>query len=110
MAFSLIHEFGDYSGFRINLAQIDTVPTGWPTNSEAHWRRSFSGLVEITIQLPEDICKLLCGPLSIHVKKSATLEGSPFTVIGENMFKMIYLPKFLYILANVPLYVPKKTF
>lgn len=35
----------------------------------------------------------------------------PLTLYGRaNLFKMIFLPKFLYVLSNAPIYIPKKIF
>lgn len=115
-AFRLIQKFGDYSGFRINwkkssLFSIDEgvdVPLGSPIPLSTSFR-----YLGIEIQLP--ISKFLEANLSPIVgkfrEKVQRWQNLPITLMGRiNLFKMIFLPKFLYILSNSPVFVTLQVF
>lgn len=114
----IIQRFGHFSGFRVNwdkslLFQIDResqiiLPPACPLQIVTTFR-----YLGVLIEHPiSSYTKINLDPLITRLKSTLkTWNNLPLTLLGRiNIFKMIYLPRFLYILSNSPIYITKAKF
>lgn len=115
-AFGLIQEFGDYFGFRINWAKSSLFPIDENVTVSKDCPIPLSGSFKYLGILVQ---RLISTFLEINLtpiirafrEKVHKWQPLPLTVMGQiNVFKMIFLPKFLYILSNSAVFVPKQVF
>uniref|UniRef100_A0A803JHH5 Reverse transcriptase domain-containing protein n=1 Tax=Xenopus tropicalis TaxID=8364 RepID=A0A803JHH5_XENTR len=109
--------FGSYSGLRINRAKSVILPVDPVQNppADTHGLRWVTKFQYLGIQISPSTAVYVADnivPLIDQLKSTITFWAKlPLTLWGRiNLFKMIYLPKFLYKLHNSPVWVTKKIF
>lgn len=117
-ALSLIEGFGAHSGLRINWSKSHILPldpfarTSQQAASPLQWCSSIKYLgIEVSRHIP-DFQALNVSPLAEYVRlKTGAWARLPLSVIGRiNLFKMILLPKILYVTQQSPIYLPHAVF
>lgn len=117
-ALSLIEGFGTYSGLRINWSKSHILPldpfvrTSQQAESPLQWCSSIKYLgIDVSRYIP-DFQTLNISPLADYVRsRTRAWARLPLSVIGRiNLFKMILLPKILYITQQSPIYLPRAIF
>ncbi|XP_012819057.2 uncharacterized protein LOC105947410 [Xenopus tropicalis] len=114
----LVDNFGHYSGLRINwdksiLCPVDPLqPQPVVPNIPLKWANQFKYLgVWITVDFTKYMSLNLDPLLSDLKTRLAQWSKLPLSLWGRiNIIKMIYLPKFLYILHNAPVFILKTFF
>ena len=117
-ALDRISGFGVYSGFKVNWSKsvvfpfssdyVPLMPPEAPLQVVPRFR-----YLGIEIQLPlNTYTKNNLFPLVSRLKESLQFWNKlPLNLLGRvNIYKMIYLPRFLYVLWHAPIYLPKKLF
>uniref|UniRef100_A0A803JSY9 Reverse transcriptase domain-containing protein n=1 Tax=Xenopus tropicalis TaxID=8364 RepID=A0A803JSY9_XENTR len=114
----IVQEFGSYSGLRVNwdksqIMPVDTIPpVDRPTTNQLTWADEIKYLGIIISPLCSLFQEQNLEPLYTNfISATVTWQKLPLTLWGRiNLFKMIFLPKFLYFLRNAPTTIPKKFF
>lgn len=117
-ALDRISGFGRYSGFKVNwnksiVFRLNPEYTPrMPLDVPLQVVSCFQYLgVEIQLPLNTYISNNI-SPLLLHLRENLqTWNRLPLKLLGRiNMFKMIYLPRFLYLFWRPPFYISKKMF
>uniref|UniRef100_A0AAY4BML7 Reverse transcriptase domain-containing protein n=3 Tax=Denticeps clupeoides TaxID=299321 RepID=A0AAY4BML7_9TELE len=115
-ALSLFDEFSLFSGYKINFSKSEALPLGLfdtesITNFPFKWSKS--GFVYLGINVPVDLNKLWklnYAPI-IHTIKSdlSRWQALPLSLLGRiSLIKMNILPRLLYPLQMLPLWLSRK--
>lgn len=115
---STVEEFGSYSGLKVNwtkstLCPIDDIPSqdfSTKSNLVVVDRFTYLGMViHRDIRLFDTLN--LVPTMQYITRKLNAWEGLPLTLVGRiNIFKMVLLPKLLYLYRAVPHILPKLHF
>lgn len=116
---SAIQAFGSFSGYKINFSKSMAMPVGYGDNVPNipnfpfHW--SVSGFSYLGISVSQNMNSLLRRNFSsVHKDIKSDLNrwmDLPITWTGRiNLIKMNVLPRLLYIMQMLPLYITKEIF
>uniref|UniRef100_A0A803KDS8 Reverse transcriptase domain-containing protein n=1 Tax=Xenopus tropicalis TaxID=8364 RepID=A0A803KDS8_XENTR len=113
-----VNQFGNFSGLKINweksvLYSLDNPnPPALTVDTPLKWVSSFKYLgITVHSRLDQYIPHNLNPIITSLTNDTENWAKLPLTLWGRvNIFKMIYLPKFLYIFHNAPVYLTAKVF
>ena len=115
---SVINEFGLFSGYRINWEKSELMPvkinsSNWLETVPfkiAHEKITYLGIV-ITKKY-SSLIKENVDPLTSKLKDNIQFwKTLPISLVGRiNAVKMVFLPQYLYIIQNLPVFLTKSFF
>ncbi|XDV21742.1 hypothetical protein PO909_026766 [Leuciscus waleckii] len=116
---SMLQKFGSFSGYKINLHKSECFPINALAmgllQSDVPFKLSRTGFRYLGINITHSMSSLVSGNFTplLEQTHSDFLQWSnlPLSLIGRiNAVKMNVLPKFLFALQCIPLFLPKQFF
>lgn len=116
-ALEAFDQFGQFSGIRINwgksvLFPLDTQARQSAAQTALKWVDEFVYLGIRVTRDPQSFRRLNLQPVVTRLKEHCSRWANlPLNLLGRiNILKMIYLPKFIYIFRNCPVWIPQSFF
>uniref|UniRef100_A0A3P9JVJ3 Reverse transcriptase domain-containing protein n=1 Tax=Oryzias latipes TaxID=8090 RepID=A0A3P9JVJ3_ORYLA len=112
------NKFSSISGYKINLAKSEAMPLGGLSKADVPndfpFKWTVGGLLYLGVKMSPDLndmLKLNFSPICTQIKKDLQRwHKLPLSMLGRiSLIKMNVLPRLLYPLQMLPLYISKKT-
>uniref|UniRef100_A0A3P9KDT4 Reverse transcriptase domain-containing protein n=1 Tax=Oryzias latipes TaxID=8090 RepID=A0A3P9KDT4_ORYLA len=112
------NKFSSISGYKINLAKSEAMPLGGLSKTDVPndfpFKWTVGGLLYLGVKMSPDLndmLKLNFSPICTQIKKDLQRwHKLPLSMLGRiSLIKMNVLPRLLYPLQMLPLYISKKT-